>query len=139
MSLLHQQRIRIAVDRQGFFTGQGLSWIGSCPACTRSYAFATWAEAIDWATTHLRQRHCRYCIDTHMPAGREDFLGELYERCPACTAPCRDYDGLAVFPANYDTPTELVKDLATVRLAPVFCDACRGVVAVVPLDPEVYV
>jgi hypothetical protein len=93
---------------------------------------------VTWVLTHLRQDHCRYCIDWQMPAGRDDVLGELFERCPVCTEPCTDCDGVAVYPVSYDTPTERVEDLATVRLAPVFCDGCYGVIAVIPLDPEVH-
>lgn len=81
---------------------------------------------------------CMFCIDRQMPAGRDELLGELFERCPACTTPCAVCDGIAVYPAAYNTPTELVEDLATVRFMPVFCDGCNGVTAVIPLDPEVY-
>ena len=137
MSLLHQQRVRVAFNHVGFFAPER-PWEACCPCCCLIDAFATWTDALHWADAHLRQYHCRYCIDTHMPAGHDDVLFELYERCPACTHPCSGCDGLAVFPASYTTPTELVEDLATLRLAPVFCDTCRGVVAVVPLDPEVY-
>jgi hypothetical protein len=74
---------------------------------------------------------CRFCIDTHMPAGRDDALGELFERCPECTR-C---DGIAVYPANYNTPLDLAADLAILRLAPVFCLGCTGVIALAPLGP----
>lgn len=133
MSVLHQQRLRIvaACDICGD------PWAVFCPCCATGQCFATWRAALDWAETHLQLDHCRYCIDRQMPAGRDDLLGELFERCPVCTAECGDCDGLAVYPANYDTPTELVEDLATVRLTPVFCDGCHGVLAVIPLDPEV--
>ncbi len=77
---------------------------------------------------------CRYCIDTHMPAGHDDALGELYERCPVCTQPCPRCDGIAVYPATYNTPLELAADLAVLRLAPVFCLGCTGVIALAPLD-----
>jgi hypothetical protein len=78
---------------------------------------------------------CRFCIDTHMPAGRDDALGELFERCPECTQPCPRCDGVAVYPANYNTPLELAADLAVLRLAPVFCLGCTGVIALAPLGP----
>ncbi|RZU49333.1 hypothetical protein EV385_1078 [Krasilnikovia cinnamomea] len=76
---------------------------------------------------------CRFCIDTNMPAGRDEDMGELFERCPVCTQPCPRCDGIAVYPANYNTPFELAADLAVLRLAPVFCMGCTGVVALAPL------
>jgi hypothetical protein len=78
---------------------------------------------------------CRYCIDTHMPAGRCDYMGELFERCPECTQPCPSCDGIAVFPANYNTPVELVCDLLAFRLGPIFCPACLGVLSLIYLGP----
>ncbi|MET8146886.1 hypothetical protein ACIBSW_14100 [Actinoplanes sp. NPDC049668] len=135
MSVLHQQRIRVSFND---FHGPQRPWQMSCPCCIHSHAFATWYEAIAWALTHLKLQHCRFCIDQQMPAGRDDLLGELFERCPACGPACENCHGVAVYPANYNTPTELVEDLATVRLTPVFCDGCHGVIAVIPLDPEVY-
>ncbi|MGW4942957.1 hypothetical protein ACWEOZ_15385 [Actinoplanes sp. NPDC004185] len=78
---------------------------------------------------------CRYCIDGHMPAGRDESLGELFERCPECAIPCADCDGLAVYPANYNSLLELVTDLLIQRLGPVFCPGCLGVIAVIPLGP----
>jgi hypothetical protein len=77
---------------------------------------------------------CLFCIDTHMPAGRDDAIGELYERCAQCTQPCPHCYGVAVYPANYNTPSELAADLAVLRLAPVFCLGCTGVIALAPLD-----
>ena len=74
---------------------------------------------------------CLFCIDTNMPAGRDDAIGELYERCPECTQPGPGCDGVAVCPANSNTPLELAADLAILRLAPVFC---HGVIALAPLD-----
>ncbi|MBB2941823.1 hypothetical protein FB565_001527 [Actinoplanes lutulentus] len=133
MSLINQQRIRIASTA----VGSRDPWAGFCPCCQWGGTFLSWLDAMTWAALHARQDHCRFCIDTQMPAGREDVLGELYERCPVCTIPCADCDGLAVYPANYNTPTELVDDLAVLRLTPIFCDGCHGVAAVIPLDPEV--
>ena len=78
---------------------------------------------------------CRYCIDTNMPAGRDDAMGELYERCPVCTLPCPSCDGLAVFPTNYNTPVELVCDLLAFRLGPIFCPGCLGVLSLIFLGP----
>jgi hypothetical protein len=141
MSVLHQQRIRVFYNANGFFAPDR-PWETFCPACERTVhvtcmdVFATWPEAMAWAETHLRQHHCRYCIDQQMPAGRDDLLGELFERCPACTVPCPDCDGIAVYPADYDTPTQVIHDLATLRLTAVFCDLCGGVVAVVPLHDQ---
>ena len=77
--------------------------------------------------------NCLYCIDSNMPAGRDDHLGELFERCPECSDPCTSCDGLAVFPANYNTPLELVSDLLILRLGPIFCPGCLGVLAVISL------
>jgi hypothetical protein len=77
---------------------------------------------------------CLYCIDTQMPAGRDDAVGELFERCPICTQPCPQCYGVAVYPANYNTPHELAADLAVLRLAPVFCLGCTGLIALAPLD-----
>ena len=76
---------------------------------------------------------CLFCIDGHTPAGRDESMGELFERCPECAPACADCDGIAVYPANYNTPTELVCDLLTLRLCPVFCPGCLGVIAVLPL------
>ncbi|OJF10397.1 hypothetical protein [Couchioplanes caeruleus] len=76
---------------------------------------------------------CLFCIEGHMPAGRDESMGELFETCPACRIPCGFCDGIAVYPTNYDTPTELVIDLLTLRLAPVFCPGCYGVIAVISL------
>jgi hypothetical protein len=76
---------------------------------------------------------CPFCIDSNMPAGRDDAIGELFERCPECSEPCTDCDGLAVFPANYNSPFELVTDLLAQRLGPVFCTGCLGVLAVISL------
>ncbi|MEV6492239.1 hypothetical protein AB0M20_26995 [Actinoplanes sp. NPDC051633] len=78
---------------------------------------------------------CRFCIDGHMPAGRDDYLGELFERCPECVPECPDCNGLAVFPANYNSPLELVLDLLTFRLGPVFCPGCLGVTSLISLGP----
>jgi hypothetical protein len=137
MSLLNQQRVRVFRNSTGYFAPER-PWETMCPCCDWMGVFVTWPEAVAATETHLRQVHCRFCIDRQMPAGREDVLGELYERCPVCTPVCEHCDGIAVYPTNYDTPTELIHDLATVRLTPVFCDGCNGVVAVIPLDPEVY-
>jgi hypothetical protein len=137
MSVLHQQRVRVHLDHDGRFPA-AYPWVTNCPCCDRHHNFATWADAMFAALQHVRHNHCRFCIDQHTPAGRDDLLGELFERCPECLLPCECCDGIAVYPANYNNPTELVEDLATVRLAPVFCDGCNGVIAVVPLDPEVY-
>lgn len=134
MSVLHQQRIRVVAT----FDGSRDPWAAFCPCCITGQAFRTWRAAVDWAEEHLLQDHCRYCVDRQMPAGRDDLLGELFERCPVCTAECDDCNGIAVYPANYNTPTELVEDLATLQLTPVFCDGCHGVLAVIPLDPEVH-
>ena len=79
---------------------------------------------------------CLYCIDSNMPAGTDESMGELYERCPECSVPCPSRDGIAVFPANYNTPVELVTDLLAFRLGPVFCPGCLGVLAIIPLGPE---
>jgi hypothetical protein len=134
VSVLHQQRIRIVATCDGSRD----SWAVFCPCCITGQTFTTWSAAVDWAEMHLLEEHCRYCIDRQMPAGRDDLMGELFERCPACTAPCGICDGISVYPANYNTPTELVEDLAVLRLTPIFCDACAGVIAIAPLDPEVY-
>ncbi|MEV6845459.1 hypothetical protein [Actinoplanes sp. NPDC051411] len=134
MSVLHQQRIRIVST----LDGSRDRWAAYCPCCVHGQSFTTWHAALDWAETHLLDDHCRYCIDQQMPAGRDDLMGELFERCPVCALACEACDGIAVYPANYNTPTELVEDLATVRLTPVFCDGCYGVLAVIPLDPEVH-
>jgi hypothetical protein len=80
---------------------------------------------------------CLYCIDSNMPAGRDESMGELFERCPACTPPCPSCDGLAVYPARYHSPMELVLVLLPQRLGPVFCPGCLGVLAVIPLGPGV--
>ncbi|MCA2219115.1 hypothetical protein [Jidongwangia harbinensis] len=143
MSLLHQQRVRVFRNSQSFFAPER-PWEAFCPSCEMTAhaicmdVFATWHEAVAWANSHLRQYHCRFCIDQQMPAGRSDVLGELYERCPACGPACEHCDGLAVYPANYNTPAELAVDLRVLKLTAVFCDGCHGVVAVIPLDPEVY-
>ncbi|MEV6488551.1 hypothetical protein AB0M20_07945 [Actinoplanes sp. NPDC051633] len=79
---------------------------------------------------------CQFCIDGHMPAGRDDHLGELFERCPACSVECQSCNGLAVFPANYNSPLELVVDLLAFRLGPAFCPGCLGVIALVSLGPR---
>ena len=79
--------------------------------------------------------NCLYCIDSNMPAGRDESLGELYERCPECCDCCPSCDGIAVFPANYNTPQELVDDLLIQNLGPVFCPGCLGVLAVISLGP----
>ncbi len=79
---------------------------------------------------------CLFCIDSHMPAGRDDALDELFERCPACTPPCTDCDGIAVYPATYNSPLDLVTDLLAQRLGPVFCLGCLGVIAVISLGPQ---
>jgi hypothetical protein len=142
MSLLVQQRVRIAFNPENFL-GPDRPWETFCPCCWAvppaecTGLFPTWSEAIAWAESHLRQYHCRFCIDRSMPAGRDDVLGELFERCPACTPACDDCDGIAVYPATYASDTALVNDLAVLDLAPVFCDGCHGVIAVIPLDPEV--
>lgn len=78
---------------------------------------------------------CAFCIDGHMPAGRDESMGELFEVCPECRPACRHCDGIAVYPANYNTPTELVYDLLTQCLVPVFCPGCLGVITVIPLHP----
>jgi hypothetical protein len=142
MSVLHQQRIRIAASYQWgdpWSTSDKTlaAWATYCPSCLTGAELPTWTEALAWAYQHLNEAHCRYCIDRQMPAGRDRLLGELFERCPVCAAECAVCCGISVYPASYDTPTELVEDLATVRLTPVFCDGCNGVLAVVPLDPEV--
>ena len=28
---------------------------------------------------------CLFCIDSNMPAGRDESMGELFERCPECS------------------------------------------------------
>lgn len=132
MSVLHQQRIRIVFD-PGFS-----DWAIYCPACITGAELPTWPEALSWTFEHLKLHHCRFCIDQQMPAGTDPDMGELFERCPMCAPICADCDGIAVYPALYDTPTEIVEDLATSGLTPIFCDGCHGVVAVVPQDPEVY-
>ena len=78
---------------------------------------------------------CLFCIDGHMPAGRDEAVGELFEHCPECRETCPTCDGIAVFPANYDSPLELVVDLLVVRLGAVFCPGCLGVIAVITLGP----
>ncbi|MBW6436705.1 hypothetical protein KZ829_23465 [Actinoplanes hulinensis] len=143
MSLLNQQRVRIAFNPENFL-GDERPWEAYCPCCwvtppaDCTGVFATWAEAMAWAEAHLDRYHCRFCIDQQMPAGRDDVLGELFESCCACTLPCGDCDGYAVYPARYSAPTDLINDLASIRLTPIFCDGCTGVIAVIPLDPEVY-
>ncbi|MFI7541090.1 hypothetical protein [Actinoplanes sp. NPDC049599] len=144
MSLLNQQRVRVAAtyaygDPWSPATSkQFLAWTVFCPCCAFGSAFPTWLQAMAAGLLHAQLFHCRFCIDRQMPAGRDDVLGELYERCPACGPACEDCDGIAVYPANYDTPADLAADLETFKLAAVFCDGCHGVVAVIPLDPEVY-
>lgn len=124
-------RIRVAYDAYAW------AWTAYCPCCVWGQIFPTWSAAIGWTTQHLSEEHpvtaCRYCIDTQMPAGRDEFLGELYERCPVCTRPCRGCDGIAVYPAAYNTPTEVAVDLAAFGLRPIFCLTCTGVIA---LDPR---
>jgi hypothetical protein len=78
---------------------------------------------------------CRFCIDAIMPAGRDTAMGELFERCPACTPPCTGCDGIAVFPAIHDTPYRLLVALLPQRLAPIFCPGCLGVISLIDLDP----
>ena len=78
---------------------------------------------------------CLFCIDSNMPAGRDDAMGELFERCPECGVLCPCCDGYAVFPANYNSPLELITDLLVQRLGPVFCPGCLGVLALISLGP----
>ena len=138
MSVLHQQRIRITFHPSEPF-GLTQPWEFFCPCCDWRHPLPTWHDAMRWAQNHLALHHCLFCIEEQMPAGCDDLLGELFERCPFCAEPCPTCDGIAVYPANYNTPTELIQDLASVRLTPVFCDACTGVVALAPLNtyPEV--
>ena len=78
---------------------------------------------------------CLFCIESHMPAGRDTAMGELYERCPNCCPSCPDCHGYAVFPATYNSPRHLVYHLLTQRLGPVFCPGCYGVLTVISLEP----
>lgn len=78
---------------------------------------------------------CRFCIDGLMPAGRCEFMGELFEHCPSCRTPCTSCDGIAVLPASYDDSDDLVDDLRAFALAPIFCSGCTGVVTLVALSP----
>jgi hypothetical protein len=141
MSPRIQPHVRVEFNPDGFFAPER-PWEGYCPCCDARRldfidAFATWSEAMAWAESHLRRNHCHFCIDRSMPAGRDDVLGELFERCPVCTPACDDCDGIAVYPATYASDSALVDDLASIDLTPVFCDGCHGVIAVIPLDPEV--
>jgi hypothetical protein len=79
---------------------------------------------------------CLFCIDSHMPAGRDEAMGELFERCSECSEPCVSCDGWAVFPANYNSPLELVSDLLVQRLGAIFCPGCLGVISLISLGPE---
>jgi hypothetical protein len=135
MGLPNRERIRVRFDSE--FFGSARPWQMFCPCCHLSYTFANWSEAAAYALVHIEIWHCLFCIERQMPAGHDDVLGDVFERCPICTAPCEECDGIAVYPAKYNTPTELVDDLRIVRMAPIFCDGCTGVVAVIPLDPEV--
>jgi hypothetical protein len=143
MSVLNQQRIRVAYNPQGFLAPEK-PWEMVCPCCSITNfatglshdAFATWPQAVAMADDHLRRYHCRYCIDTHKPAGRSDYLGELFQRCPLCQQACKDCDGIAVYPANYNQPADLIADLRAFALTPIFCPGCYGVVSLIPLDPE---
>ncbi|GLY97640.1 hypothetical protein [Actinoplanes sp. NBRC 103695] len=141
MSVLHQQRIRVSYNPQSFF-GPERPWDTFCPRCSdlglaeAHGVSATWTEAITKADNHLRHYHCRYCIETQKPAGRCDYMGELFERCPLCQPVCKGCDGLAVYPANYNTPSELSADLTVFGLGPIFCPGCAGVISLIPLDPE---
>ncbi|GLZ00580.1 hypothetical protein [Actinoplanes sp. NBRC 103695] len=143
MSVLHQQRIRVSYNPQGFLAPEK-PWETVCPCCSVTAfgsgvshdAFATWTEALAMAENHLRRYHCRYCIDTQMPAGRCDYMGELYQRCPLCQPACKSCDGLAAYPASYNTPSELRADLQALGLGPIFCLDCNGVISLIPLDPE---
>jgi hypothetical protein len=137
MSVLNQQRLRIVRIEPDAYCPYRL-WEVACPCCAWGLAVESWHLALGYALDHLSLQHCRYCIDGQMPAGHQDLLGELFQRCHKCRTSCVDCGGIAVYPTNYNTPTELIEDLATVRLTPVFCDACYGVVAVIPLDPEVH-
>ncbi|GGQ79647.1 hypothetical protein [Couchioplanes azureus] len=76
---------------------------------------------------------CLFCIEGHMPAGRDESMGELFEVCPVCRPVCGLCDGLAVYPANYNTPAELAVDLLPLRLAAVLCPGCSGVIALISL------
>ncbi|MEU4623094.1 hypothetical protein AB0G04_24365 [Actinoplanes sp. NPDC023801] len=138
MSLFNQQRVRVELNSLGFFAPEQ-PWEAFCPCCVLVLgAFATWPEATARALEHLRRDHCRFCIERNMPAGRDPVLGELFERCPVCTDECPGCDGIAVHPIAYATFADLVDDLASINLTPIFCEDCHGVVAVLPLDPEVY-
>lgn len=143
MNVLHQQRVRVLFNPASSFA-PAKPWEMLCPCCedrglvTAFGCFGSWGEAMAWALTHIKLQHCLFCVERQMPAGTDDVLGELFERCPVCTPACVDCDGFAVYPANYNTVTELVNDLAAVRLTPILCDGCYGVVAIVPLDPEVH-
>src|SRR5690242_15422653 len=103
MSVLHQQRIRIAaglVIEDPWLPEETILWTATCPCCFISGELSTWPEALAWADNHLRRFHCRFCLDGQMPAGRCEFMGALFERCPLCRIPCPDCDGIAVYPIH---------------------------------------
>lgn len=141
MSVLHQQRITVTFNSEGFFAPER-PWEAFCPCCDLTRLappiefFATWSEATGWVAEHLRQFHCRFCVDGQMPAGRCEYMGELFERCPCCLPPCRDCDGIAVYPALYDSPDDLVRELSTFGLGPIFCPGCTGVITLIALGHQ---
>ena len=79
---------------------------------------------------------CPFCIDGFMPAGSDDDLGELYERCPTCQPVCIDCDGIAVLPARHHCLYCFVAALLDQHLAPILCPGCTGVITVIDLDQE---
>jgi hypothetical protein len=123
-------RIRVCFDPYA------QAWTAYCPCCAWGDICRTWAAALRWADRHHREEHpvtaCLFCIDGQMPTGRDELLGELFERCPVCTPACLSCQGLAVYPAKYDTPIEMAAELAAFDHYAVLCAVCHGVTDLIP-------
>ncbi|GIE90880.1 hypothetical protein [Actinoplanes regularis] len=84
---------------------------------------------------HLAADDCLWCIGGMSPAGIHDDLGPVLSLCPTQEW-CDECQDLSLFPAEFETLDDRVNDMLDDGLAAVWCSACMGVTAVIPVTND---
>ena len=84
---------------------------------------------------HLAADNCPWCIGGMSPAGIHEDLGPVLSLCPTQRW-CDECHGLSLFPAELETLDDRVNELLDDGLAAVWCSACTGITAVVPVTND---
>jgi hypothetical protein len=82
--------------------------------------------------SHIADDTCLYCLGGMSPAGIHPDLGPVLRLCPTQQW-CEECAGTSLFPAEYETLDDRINELLDDGYAAVWCSACYGITAVLPV------